>query len=253
MIFFSRSTNHGVTWSKAIRINTTSQNGALQGSQVAVGPKGEVYVSYELFTGTGATGMHEIAKSTNGGVSFGAPVAMTPAFHNLTFCLDYRCNTFPAMAVNPKTGFIYDVYTDQPGANSKTEFVRSTVAGGLTFQKPQVINDATAGQRLMPAVSSDPSGDVNISWFDSRHSPSNPDVLDIFATYTKDNGSSFANNIQVNANAIMASPPNDFLGDYSGIAFGLCTVTHCPHGTVVWTGAGLNEGGMLNTALLQTP
>jgi hypothetical protein len=30
------------------------------------------------------------------------------------------------MAVNPKTGFIYDVYTDQPGTNSKTEFVTST-------------------------------------------------------------------------------------------------------------------------------
>lgn len=35
MIFFSRSTNHGVTWSPAIRINPASQNGAIQGSQVA--------------------------------------------------------------------------------------------------------------------------------------------------------------------------------------------------------------------------
>lgn len=252
MIFFSRSTNHGVTWSKAIQINPSSQNGAIQGSQVAVGPKGEVYVSYELFTGTGATGVHEVAKSTNGGVSFGTAVAMTPTFKNLTFCVDYRCNTFPAMAVNPKTGFIYDVYTDQPGTNSKTEFVTSTTAGGLTFKKPQPVNDSTTGQRLMPAVSSDPSGDVNISWFDSRHSPTNPDVLDIFATYTKDNGASFGKNIQVNGSHITASA-GDFIGDYSGIAFGQCTVTHCPHGTPAWTSAGLNEGGMLNVALLQTP
>jgi len=252
MIFLSRSTNHGVTWSKAIQINPASQNGAVQGSQVAVGPKGEVYVSYELFTGTGATGKHEIAKSTNGGVSFGAAVAQTPQFTNLTFCMDYRCNSFPALAVNPKTGFIYDVYTDQPGANSKTRFVRSKTAAGLTFTAPLIINDATAGQRLMPAVSSDLSGDVNISWFDSRHSPTNPDVLDIFATYTKDNGASFATNVQVNASHITASA-NDFLGDYSGIAFGNCTVIHCPHGVPAWASAGLNEGGRLNTSLLMVP
>src|SRR4029077_5246817 len=77
MIFFSRSTNHGVTWSKAIQINPASQNGAIQGSQVAVGPAGEVYVAYEVFMGaTGAQGRHFIAKSTNGGVSFGAAVAL---------------------------------------------------------------------------------------------------------------------------------------------------------------------------------
>jgi len=103
----------------------------------------------------------------------------------------------------------------------------------------------------MPAVSSDPSGDVNISWFDSRRSPTNPDVLNIFATYTKDNGASFAKNMQVNGSHITASA-GDFIGDYSGIAFGQCTVTHCPHGTPACTSAGLNEGGMLNVALLQT-
>jgi len=252
MIFFSRSTNHGVTWSKAIQISPATQNGAVQGSQVAVGPKGEVYVSYELFTGTGATGRHEIAKSTNGGMSFGAAVAQTPQFTNLTFCTDYRCNSFPALAVNPKTGFIYDVYTDQPGANSKTKFVRSRTAGGLTFTTPIIINDATAGQRLMPAVSSDLSGDVNISWFDTRHSPTNPDILDIFVTYTKDNGATFAKNVQVNASHIAASA-NDFLGDYMGIAFGNCTVAHCPHGVPAWTSAGLNEGGRLNTSFLMVP
>jgi hypothetical protein len=252
MIFFSRSTNHGVTWSKAIQINPASQNGAIQGSQVAVGSKGEVYVSYELFTGTGATGVHQIAKSTNGGVSFATPVSQTPTFNNLTFCLDYRCNSFPALAVNPKTGFIYDVYTDQPGTNSRTRFVRSTTAGGLTFTFPATVNDATAGQRLMPAVTSDTSGDVEISWFDTRNSPTNPDVLDIYATYTKNNGGAFSTNAKVNTGSITASA-GDFIGDYSGIAFGQCTVTHCPHGIPVWTSAGLNENGQLQIDLLMVP
>jgi hypothetical protein len=252
MIFFSRSTDHGVTWSKAIQINPANQNGAIQGSQVAVGNKGEVFVSYELFTGTGATGVHEIAKSTNGGVSFGTPVSQTPTFNNLTFCLDYRCNSFPALAVNQKTGFVYDVYTDQPGTNSRTKFVRSTTAGGLTFTAPTVVNDSSAGQRMMPAVTSDLSGVVHISWFDTRNSPTNPDVLDIFATYSKDNGANFSTNAKVNAISITASA-GDFLGDYSGIASGKCSVTHCPHATPVWTSAGLNENGHLQTDLLMVP
>jgi hypothetical protein len=64
MIFFSRSTDHGVHWSKAIQISPASQNEGVQGSQVAVGPKCEVYVSYEVFFTTGS--QHLIAKSTNG-------------------------------------------------------------------------------------------------------------------------------------------------------------------------------------------
>src|SRR5262249_10009450 len=36
MILLSRSTNHGLTWSSAIQISSVSQNGAVQGSQVAV-------------------------------------------------------------------------------------------------------------------------------------------------------------------------------------------------------------------------
>jgi hypothetical protein len=115
-----------------------------------------------------------------------------------------------------------------------------------------VVNDSAAGQRLMPAVTSDMSGDVEISWFDTRNSPSNPDVLDIYATYTKNNGGAFATNAKVNAVSITASP-GDFIGDYSGIAFGNCAVTHCPQGIPVWTSAGLNENGRLQIDLLMVP
>ncbi len=171
MIFFSRSTNHGVTWSKAIQINPTSQNGAVQGSQVAVGPAGEVYVAYEVFLASGQ-GQHFIAKSTNGGVSFGAPVAMTPAFKNLSFSATYRDNSFPALAVSPVAGkaFIYDVYTDQPTASSRTAFVRSKMAASLTFTLPIRANDVSTGQRLMPAVAADSNGVVHMSWKGVSHS-----------------------------------------------------------------------------------
>jgi hypothetical protein len=250
MIFFSRSTNHGVTWSAPIRINTTGQNGAIQGSQVAVGPGGEVYVAYEVFLVSGQ-GQHFIAKSTNGGTSFSAPVAMTPAFNNLSFTAFYRDNSFPALAVGPVSsqGFIYDVYTDQPHANARTAFVHSTTPGGLTFAAPVSANDSTAGQRLMPAVAADKNDVVHISWFDTRRSPTNSDLLDIYATYTKNNGGTFAPNARVTSSQI-DNGGSGFIGDYSGIAAG-------PHGTTsmahpVWTngGVGGSTNGQLQTATL---
>jgi hypothetical protein len=249
-IFFSRSTNHGVTWSAALHIDLAAQDGAVQGSQVAVGPDGAVYVAYEVFLGTGSTGQHFIAKSPNCGKTFGMPVHMTPVFNNLSFSAPYRDNTFPALAVNPKTGFIYDVYTDQPGTSSKTRFVVSTTSGGLAFMAPKTANDSAKGQRLMPAVAADTNGVVHISWFDTRNFAS-VTSLDIFATYTKDNGVNFAHNARVTSSAILASSGGDFIGDYSGIAAGLNGATSMSH--PVWTSAGLNVGGKQQTALLTVP
>src|SRR5258708_31892795 len=100
MIFFSRSTNHGVTWSKAIQINPTSQNGAVQGSQVAVGPAGEVYVAYEVFLAAGK-GQHLISKSTHGGGSFGTPLAVTPPLYNLSSQPTHPDNSIPPLSIRP--------------------------------------------------------------------------------------------------------------------------------------------------------
>ena len=251
MIFFSRSTNHGVTWSKAIQISPVAQNGAVQGSQVAVGPSGEILVAYEVFLGTGSQGQHFVAKSTNGGVSFSVPVAMTPVFNNLSFSSTYRDNTFPALAVGPVAGkaFVYDVYTDQPGVNARTAFVHSTTSGGLTFAAPIRVNDSTKGQRLMPGVAADKNGVVHISWFDTRNSGTSTDRLDIFASYTKTNGATFAPNAKVTSAQIVAGGAG-FIGDYSGIAAGPNGTTSMAH--PAWTngGVGGTTNGRLQTATI---
>lgn len=253
-IFFSRSTNHGVNWSSAVRINPSSQSGAVQGSQVAVGPAGEVYVAYEVFLGTGAKGQHFIAKSTNGGVSFSAPVPLTPTFNNLSFTSAYRNNSFPALAVGPVSGkgFIYDVYTDQPTANARTAFVRSKASGGLTFTAPISANDSTKGQRLMPAVAADTNGVVHISWFDTRNHTTNSDLLDIYATFTKNNGGTFAPNAKVTS-ATINNGGSGFLGDYSGIAAGPNGATSLAH--PAWTNGGVGgvTNGRLQTDTLTVP
>jgi hypothetical protein len=254
MIFFSRSTDHGVTWSAAITINSSSQNGAAQGPQVAVGPAGSVYVAYEVFLSNGK-GQHFIAQSKDGGVTFSTPVAMTPSFTNLDFSSSYRTNSFPALAVGPVASkqFIYDLYdlyTDQPGTNARTALVRSTLPGKLTFNSPVRVNDSTKGQRLMPAIAVDTNDVVHMSWFDTRNF-SSVDDLDIYATYSLDDGSNFAPNAKVTSTKIQASSSSDFLGDYSGIAAGPNGLTSMAH--PAWTSAGLDLNGHLHTATLTVP
>jgi hypothetical protein len=116
-----------------------------------------------------------------------------------------RCESdVPAVSPVAGEGFIYDVYTDQPGPNSRTEFVRSERAGGLTFTEPVAVNDVSTGQRLMPAVAADTNGLVHIRWFDTRNSGDSTRLLDIFATFTRNNGTSFAPNARVTSTQIDA-------------------------------------------------
>jgi hypothetical protein len=240
-IAFSRSTNHGATWSAPLRISLHSQDGAVQGSAVAVGPNGAVYVVYEVFY-TGNNRRHFLAKSTNGGSSFSAPVPITPVFTDLTFSSTYRKSSFAALSVNPVTGYIYAIYCDQPGANARVEFVRSTTPGATTFTAPVVLNDNASGQRLMPAIAVDKAGIVHMSWFDTRNSPANAAVLDIYATFSKDNGGTFSPNARVTAFSFDAGSAS-FIGDYSGIA------AAGGQAHPVWTNGGFNNGH-LQTATL---
>jgi hypothetical protein len=247
-IFFSRSVDHGVTWSKATQVSPQKQDGAVQGSQIAVGPGGQVYVAYELFF-VGSTGQHYIAQSTDGGTSFSKAVPMTPVFNNLSFSATYGIRSYPALAVSPVKGkgIIYDVYTDQPSHNARTALVHSKSTAGLTFTAPISVNDAIAGQRLMPAVAVDSRGIVHTSWFDTRNSGTATDRLDVYATFSKDAGATFAPNARLTTVQVHAGIAT-FLGTYSGIAAAFDGAASQAH--PVWTSGAF--GGSTNPQLQTT-
>jgi len=254
VIWLSKSTNHGVTWSPPIQVNPREQNGIVQGSQIAVGPDGSVYVAWgfgDEACGGGTYCQHFVAKSTDGGKTFGAAVPMAPAFMPLSFFSSYRINSFPSLAVSPVAGkdFVYDIYPTQNGANSRIAFVRSTTPGGVTFTPPVSVNDSKVGQRCMPAVTVDTTGVAHLSWFDSRNGFS-ADTLDIFATFTKNNGATFAPNARLTSGLINATDAQ-FIGDYSGIAASPSGLTRYAH--PVWTNGGLSANGQLSTATLTLP
>jgi hypothetical protein len=243
MILVSRSVNRGQTWFTPVQINPGNQNGAVQGSQVAVGPAGEVYVVYEVFF-VGGVRQHWLAKSTDGGQSFSSAVAITPGFNELSFNSTYRKNSFASLAVNPVNGDVYVVYADQPSGSSQVEFIKSG-DGGNTFSSPVAVNDSSSGQRLMPAVTADNAGNIHASWFDTRNSGSSTASYDIYATYSADGGAAFGHNARVTPQQVYAGSAS-FIGDYAGIA-GVDGAA-----LPVWTSGGFNNG-FLQSAVLTMP
>ena len=244
-IVVSRSLDHGVTWSPPHQISTSAQNGAVQGCQVAAGPGGEVYVVYEGFF-VGNRRQHFMAKSVDGGGTFTIAQAITPLFNEVTFKSTYRKNSFASLTVSPTNGNVYVVYAAQPGrtAGAEVEFIVLT-SGAQSFSAPVVINDVSTGQQFMPAITTDASGVIHVSWFDTRNSPGNTAFYDIFATYSKDSGGTFAPNARVTS-ALVNAGTASFIGDYAGIA----AAAGFAH--PVWTSGGFNNGS-LETAVLQVP
>lgn len=244
MIMVSYSADQGHTWSPAIQVSPTNQNGGVQGSAVAVGPSGEVYVVWEVFF-IGGQRRHYLSTSSDGGANFlpATPVQSSFTFTELKFNSTYRKNSFPALAVSPTNGDVYVVYADQPSntVGAQIEFMKST-DGGLTFSKPVVINDVSTGQQFFPAVTVDGAGVIHVSWFDTRKSGGTSSLYDIYATRSTDAGAHFTPNAKVTGSIINAGSAS-FIGDYSGIAAGGGSAHP------VWTNGGFN-GGKLQTATL---
>ena len=240
-IAVSRSTDHGVTWSTPQLLTSGATD--VQWPQMTVGSDGTVYVSFEVFLGN-SMAQHMLATSSDGGQSFSTPAAITPSYADVTFSTTYRKNSGPTLVVSPVSGaeYVYDVYAEQNGAGSDIVVTRSTQpkgAGGFTT--PISVNDSTLGQRIFPSAAVDNNGTLHMSWFDTRNA-SGTAMYDIYATYSKDQGATFAPNARVTPALISAGT---FIGDYAGmVAEPTGGIAH-----PVWTSGGSNAG-MLQTATL---
>jgi hypothetical protein len=156
-IQFSRSTDNGATWSVPIQISGAWENGLVSGSRPAVGPNGEVYVSYSAIGPIDADSM-KIAKSTNGGVSFSPAVVSGTVFDNYFDGAPGfnrgRAVTFPSIAVDrsfgPDRGRVYVSYQEcvnfygDPlgGGTSKSEVENN---GNFANATPFTINQTLRG------------------------------------------------------------------------------------------------------------
>jgi len=221
-ILFSRSTDGGLTWSTPVRVsdrggNCIDSDSTVEGAVPAVGPNGEVYLSW-----SGPLGIM-FDKSTDGGVTFGADRFVTHQPGGWDFDVPgiYRCNGLPVtvcdVSTSPYRGTIYINWSDQRnGLNNTDVFLIKSTDGGNTWSNVKRVNDdLTTTHQFFSWMTLDPTtGFVYIVFYDRRNYTTTQ--TDVYVARSTDGGETFQN-FRVSQSAF-SPQASIFFGDYTGIA-----------------------------------
>ncbi|CBE67408.1 MAG: exo-alpha-sialidase [Candidatus Methylomirabilis oxygeniifera] len=240
-----RSTDGGVSWGPPVVVREVCDPDGVQGSQVAVGPAGEVYVAWEAFAASGASEI-DIRKSTDNGSTFGPLVKVNDAICAGSCARlqgNFRSSEFPTLAVDRSgtstNGYVYIAWNDGRnltvpdfwvGAYGYTDilFSRST-DGGATWlapvrvnNNPEPLSSGLGTDQYQPGIAVDKAGKIGVCFYDRRRDPSNF-LIDWECASSKDAGISWKNKKMTKKN-FPAVPSQDlllnsrYMGDYDGLA-----------------------------------
>jgi hypothetical protein len=183
-IRFTHSTDAGTTFGPptGLLIAAPGANN-VQGAAVTVGTDHAVYVFWlDQSAGGGTPNAINMRKSTDQGVSFGATVTTiatligTGVNGDLSLPGGFRSNSFPQVAVNSVSGFLYVVYNDVAsvsGGDHGNIFFRQSTDGGSTWSSATQVNtDGATNAQFMPAIAVRPDGTgLSVTWYDNRDDP----------------------------------------------------------------------------------
>ena len=223
-VLFSRDGITGWTRSNALGTGTIGVN-------VAVSPDGTVYATW-LHYGTSQLMM---AKSTNGGVSFGAAVVVTTLLQPTgSFFISIPPQQSRGIVLMPFTeastpgspnpNRVYISYEDRAVSNNPelNIYVISTDNGSTFSSRVKVNDDTGSAYQFFPAIAVRPNGDVGVSFYDTRNDGVNHKTDQYFGLSTNGGTSFGANKKLTNAQSdetIGGSNANQY-GDYEGIDAG---------------------------------
>ena len=223
-VLFSRSTDHGLTFSQPVRV-TPVAHGTASFADLAVGPDGTVYLAFVTYASSSNPSSDVwLSKSTDGGESFGpaAHVATIDLFDSSQFsgngatdCGDgpfacpsgltfSRFTTAPAVAADASG--VHVVWNAELASGQSKVFVRNS-PDGTTWPAPAATLDTfPVGHQWTPDIAS-ANGVINVVFYDSRadpsYSPSLPpgdtakgtnsgDVVNTFLAKSADGGQSWS-------------------------------------------------------------
>ena len=193
-IMFARSTDGGRTWGapfKLVEVLNTGKNGVNQGVSIAVDPRdGAVYAAWRNFNKTLKKAAFYVAKSTNGGASFGKPVEVAKelrTFDQATTGITFRTNSYPSMAVDAN-GVVYLVWSERTGGEKGPATIMLTTSpNGTNWAKPWAVEGGAPGRQvghqIMPTIVC-AMGRLVLVWYDQRGDASGMDTENIDESYS---------------------------------------------------------------------
>jgi len=216
-----RSEDGGKTWSKPVGVSPTvtqsyggenesaagvaSEKRTVQGSQPAVTADGTVYVTWvdslddEAMKGKGQI---KVAKSSDGGKSFGDP-ATAAEFNEIGFSprnafFRYWGSEFPQLAVGPK-GQVYVAWVGKPAdpRDDGDVYLVASTDDGKTFSKATRLNDDQgANTQFFPSIAVGDDGTIHAMWGDMRDDPAGA-RYQIYYTESTDGGKTWSKPVGV--------------------------------------------------------
>jgi hypothetical protein len=222
-ILFSRSIDGGSSWSVPIRINSNAGDcidgdNAVVGAVPAVGPNGEIYVSW-----AGPNGL-VFKRSLDHGITWSGKetrIDSMPGGWNYSITGISRANGLPVTACDlssgPGRGTIYVNWTDQRNGESNTDvWLAKSTDGGLTWSPPKKVNDDTSKrQQFFSWMTIDQTnGYLYFVFYDRRHHST--DSTDVYVAVSIDGGNTFINRKISETPFLPVS--SVFFGDYTNIA-----------------------------------
>lgn len=237
-ITVSRSRDGGATWATVnVSAKQTFPN-VVQFSDLATGRDGTVYLSYMKCLANGPTGdcggtvaSLLFQKSTDGGVTWSAPVTMATAtlapdscgaFYGCVPNTNERTSNIPSIAVDNGTGAnsgkLYVSLYDYTGGRMQVRVVSSADGGATWSAKTPVATTGATGDQFLPWISVSKTGQVGVTWLDRRNDAGNL-KYEAFAGFSTNGGVSFGANAKLSE--VASNPNNDgfgggFMGDYTG-------------------------------------
>jgi hypothetical protein len=220
-ILFAVSSDHGESWSSPVTVsdipgNCLDSDETVEGAVPAVGPNGEVYLSW-----SGPLGI-VFDKSLDGGRTFGQDVLVTdqPGGWDLSVPGIYRCNGMPVTACDtsnsPYRGSVYIMWSDQRnGADDTDVFLSKSADSGKTWGPAIRVNDDPPGRhQFFPWMAVDQtSGHIYIVFYDRRDS--SDIVTEVYLARSTDGGNTFQN-CRVSEYSIRPAS-GIFFGDYINV------------------------------------
>lgn len=233
-IFFTYSTNSGVSYNTAIQIGQPTSNHYEQGCNLQVGPGGEIYCVWATPNLTTNLEDHiAFSKSVNGGTTWTAPTSILTinGIRGTVLSSLIRSQSFPSMAVDrsggSQNGYIYLCWAQKslsPAGNDADICFSYSANGGSTWSSTVRVNDDALNNgksQFLPRISVDQSnGKISIVYYDNRDFYTN-DSCNTYLAVSTNGGNSFFN-FRVSDNSQRPSPlagyADGYYADYNGIA-----------------------------------
>jgi len=271
--FVNRRTGPAGAWQTPLQISGAETTGTAIGCDVKSNSAGDVFVFWP------ATGNRRVlvAKSTNGGVSFGAPVIITTTFDSF----DIGVPSFNSRRMliyttggaykNGTTDMVYAAWNDlsgdagctaaanEPGSNvsstckTRIWFSRSS-NGGATWSAPVKINNqASLNDQFNPGLAVDETtGRVSIIYYDTVNDPGRKKT-DVWYQTSTDNGATWSAAFKVTTaqtdETVAGADSGNQYGDYNSLSgfantfFPSWTDRRSGAKEEIWTASLIESGG----------